>query len=85
MQAEDSADGFAAAWSGAFAAFSGTCQGQAGVLGLSIWACAAADDVIATALGSKRHLTALKKAGVAFVELKTALAADWRAGVASDS
>ena len=28
------------------------------------------DDVIATALGSKRHLTALKKAGVAFVELK---------------
>ena len=28
------------------------------------------DDIIATALGSKRHLTALKKAGVAFVELK---------------
>src|SRR6266566_2408395 len=28
------------------------------------------DDVIATALGSKKHLTALKKAGVAFVELK---------------
>jgi len=28
------------------------------------------DDVIATALGSKRHLTALKKAGVALVELK---------------
>jgi phosphohistidine phosphatase len=28
------------------------------------------DDVIATALGSKRHLTALKKAGVAMIELK---------------
>src|SRR5712664_2999743 len=28
------------------------------------------DDVIAMALGSKKHLTALKKAGVAFVELK---------------
>jgi len=28
------------------------------------------DDVIATALGSKKHLTSLKKAGVAFVELK---------------
>jgi phosphohistidine phosphatase len=28
------------------------------------------DDVLATALGSKRHLTALKKAGVAFLELK---------------
>ncbi len=28
------------------------------------------DDVIATALGSKKHLTALKKAGVALVELK---------------
>ena len=28
------------------------------------------DDVIATALGSKKHLTALKKTGVAFVELK---------------
>jgi len=28
------------------------------------------DDIIATALGSKRHLTALKKAGVALVELK---------------
>src|SRR5260370_17720930 len=28
------------------------------------------DDVIATALGSKKHLTALKKAGGAFVELK---------------
>src|SRR5713226_3419897 len=28
------------------------------------------DDVIATALGSKKHLTALKKAGVAFVELR---------------
>jgi len=28
------------------------------------------DDVIATALGSKRHLTALKKGGVALVELK---------------
>jgi phosphohistidine phosphatase len=28
------------------------------------------DDIIATALGSKRHVTALKKAGVAFVELK---------------
>jgi phosphohistidine phosphatase len=28
------------------------------------------DDVIATALGSKRHFTALKKAGVAHVELK---------------
>ena len=28
------------------------------------------DDVIATALGSKKHLTALKKAGVAFLELK---------------
>src|SRR6266446_6156897 len=28
------------------------------------------DDVIAAALGSKKHLTALKKAGVAFVELK---------------
>ena len=28
------------------------------------------DDVIATALGSKKRLTALKKAGVAFVELK---------------
>jgi phosphohistidine phosphatase len=28
------------------------------------------DDVIATALGSKKHLTVLKKAGVAFVELK---------------
>jgi phosphohistidine phosphatase len=28
------------------------------------------DDVIATALGSKKHLTALKKAGVAFLELR---------------
>jgi phosphohistidine phosphatase len=28
------------------------------------------DDVMATALGSKKHLTALKKAGVALVELK---------------
>lgn len=28
------------------------------------------DDIVATALGSKRHLTALKKAGVAFIELK---------------
>jgi phosphohistidine phosphatase len=28
------------------------------------------DDVIATALGSKRHLTSLKKAGVALIELK---------------
>ncbi len=28
------------------------------------------DDVIATALGPKKHLTALKKAGVALVELK---------------
>jgi phosphohistidine phosphatase len=28
------------------------------------------DDVIATALGAKRHLTALKKAGVALLELK---------------
>lgn len=28
------------------------------------------DDVIATALGSKKHLTTLKKAGVAFLELK---------------
>ncbi|GAC1615822.1 MAG: phosphohistidine phosphatase SixA [Candidatus Acidiferrum sp.] len=28
------------------------------------------DDLIATALGSKHHLTSLKKAGVAFVELK---------------
>ncbi len=28
------------------------------------------DDVIATALGSKKHLTALKKAGVALIELK---------------
>src|SRR6266576_898748 len=28
------------------------------------------DDVIATALGSKKHLTALNKAGVAFLDLK---------------
>jgi phosphohistidine phosphatase len=28
------------------------------------------DDIIATALGSKRHVTALKKAGMALVELK---------------
>jgi phosphohistidine phosphatase len=28
------------------------------------------DDIIATALGSKRHLTSLKKAGVALIELK---------------
>jgi hypothetical protein len=28
------------------------------------------DDLIATALGSKHHITALKKAGVAFVELR---------------
>jgi phosphohistidine phosphatase len=28
------------------------------------------DDLIATALGSKHHVTALKKAGVAFVELR---------------
>ena len=28
------------------------------------------DDVIATALGSKKHLTSMKKAGVALVELK---------------
>jgi phosphohistidine phosphatase SixA len=28
------------------------------------------DDIVATALGSKRHLTALKKSGVAFIELK---------------
>jgi phosphohistidine phosphatase len=28
------------------------------------------DDIIATALGSKKHVTSLKKAGVAFVELK---------------
>jgi phosphohistidine phosphatase len=28
------------------------------------------DDVLATALGSKRHLTSLKKAGVALIELK---------------
>src|SRR5712691_1924339 len=28
------------------------------------------DDLIATALGSKKHLTALKKAGVALIELK---------------
>ncbi len=28
------------------------------------------DDIIATALGSKKHVTTLKKAGVAFVELK---------------
>jgi phosphohistidine phosphatase SixA len=28
------------------------------------------DDIIATALGSKRHLTSLKKAGAALIELK---------------
>jgi phosphohistidine phosphatase len=28
------------------------------------------DDIIATALGSKKHLTSLKKAGVALIELK---------------
>lgn len=28
------------------------------------------DDVVATALGSKKHLTAMKKAGVALIELK---------------
>jgi phosphohistidine phosphatase len=28
------------------------------------------DDIIATAVGSKRHLTSLKKAGVALIELK---------------
>jgi phosphohistidine phosphatase len=28
------------------------------------------DDVVATALGSKKHVTALKKAGAAFVELR---------------
>jgi phosphohistidine phosphatase len=28
------------------------------------------DDIIATALGSKRHITSLKKAGVALIELK---------------
>jgi phosphohistidine phosphatase len=28
------------------------------------------DDIIATALGTKRHITALKKAGVALIELK---------------
>jgi phosphohistidine phosphatase len=28
------------------------------------------DDIVATALGSKRHLTSLKKAGVALIELK---------------
>ncbi len=28
------------------------------------------DDIIATALGSKKHVTSLKKAGVAFLELK---------------
>lgn len=28
------------------------------------------DDIVATALGSKRHITALKKAGVALLELK---------------
>jgi len=28
------------------------------------------DDLIATALGSKKHLTSMKKAGVAFLELK---------------
>ena len=28
------------------------------------------DDIVATALGAKRHLTALKKAGVALLELK---------------
>ncbi len=28
------------------------------------------DDVIATALGSKKHVTALKKAGIALIELK---------------
>jgi phosphohistidine phosphatase len=28
------------------------------------------DDIVATALGSKRHLTSLKKAGVALLELK---------------
>jgi phosphohistidine phosphatase len=28
------------------------------------------DDVVATALGSKRHVTSLKKAGVALIELK---------------
>lgn len=28
------------------------------------------DDIIATALGSKRHVTSLKKAGVALIELK---------------
>lgn len=31
------------------------------------------DDLIATALGSKHHLTALKKAGVAYLELKRIL------------
>ncbi len=35
-----------------------------------IFASAQLDDVIATALGSKKHLTALKKAGVAYLELK---------------
>jgi phosphohistidine phosphatase SixA len=28
------------------------------------------DDIVATALGSKRHITSLKKAGVALLELK---------------
>jgi phosphohistidine phosphatase SixA len=28
------------------------------------------DDILATSLGSKKHVTSLKKAGVAFVELK---------------
>jgi len=54
----------------AFAVVSGACKGEAGVFGFSLWTCSATRRRSRYGARAKKHLTGLKKAGVAFVELK---------------
>src|SRR5467141_80776 len=84
-QTENSANGLAVAGSRAIAAFSGACEGQAGVHGLSFWACTATRRRHRHGARLEKTPDGVEKSGSGFRGVETALAADWRTRVAGDS
>src|SRR5256886_12250289 len=84
-QAENQADGFAAARRGAFAAFSGACETEASLHRVSVWACTTARRRHCHCAGVEETSDGAEKSGSGLSGTETALTADWGTGVAGDT
>src|SRR5437016_1273899 len=84
-QAENPADGFAAARRGAFAAFSGACETEASLHRVSVWACTTARRRYCHCARVEETSDGAEKSGSGLSGTETALTANWGTGVAGDT